>query len=730
MRSINNYYTLYIESVLALAKTTVIKLSDLAQAINIGVMTRFPAHPIDLTDMTSWKYYRNISGLYHPTDTVMAVVSLDDLSTITFNKSNLSAHPQTKKAYEHGSSYYNDLVSRYPDNETLILGILYAPEDVSFLQYACDADTGTILYYPSKYVEDTESSLMLKMQERVSAYCRKWINEGYSIVDNLYPALQYTQLSLYLVPAIISTRLSLCKTSQVHSYHIKQYLASNGQLDVHLNYLTRSQALFLYRNLAYIRNNVGRAEVFDWLVDNIMTARNLPLYAYTVKHDTYVQLPDTQNPDRLSLTPGITLKRAAINFKSSDVLKLDIDLPRLQTKLDDAAPGNALVRVHKDADQLQKFQLAKSNVTLTKVVESNAVDWSEDRLYRLEDFLFSQWMSTAHDGKYVTNLNPIINGVQIASTFSVKDMMVLYQCCMNRLMQSSDDRIHPVTVSHCLRRTKPTLGEIQSQYWSQYLSQSDITLLLSKIPTQVNVYNVSDFYTAVDQLYTGVLAQYKNYNYWKQIDRSTAGKMLSLLCFEDRVIDLAPGKTYTQWLGEKNLDLSEMTPAQYLELATNIFDQVTGYSQFKSMSIKDVQKAMLAVLSRLSAYSTLFIDDVSYLPVTTSGNELIKIYPYPAIDHSDDTVEIPVMDSTTVLTYSADEHTLVLQGVCPSGVATSAGDEPLLYEHLSAYSTDGVGSDLSDMYNRSMTVCSSDEDILAGYNSLSDSEKIVLSGIY
>jgi len=730
MRSINNYYTLYIESVLALAKTMVIKLSDLAQAINIGVMTNYPTYPIDLTDPTSWKYYRNISGLYHPTDTVMTVVSLDDLSTITFDKSTLRSHPQTKKAYEHGSTYYNDLISRYPQNKVLILGILYAPDDASFLQYACDCDTGTILYYPAKYVEDTEPSLMLKLQERVSIYCRKWINQGYSLIDDLYPAMQYAQLSLHLVPAIIVTRRSLCKTSQVHSYHIKQYLASNGQLDIYLNYLTRAQALFLYRNLAYIRNNVGRAEVFDWLVQNIMTARDLPLYSYTIKHDTYVQLPDAQNPNRLSLTPGITLKRSAINFQDSDVLKLDIDLPRLQVKLDTAASGNQLMRVYRDRNLTQRFEQAKSNVTLSKVVESNALDWSEDHVYRLEDLLFSQWMSTAHDGRYITTISPTINGVQLASALSARDTAILFNYCVNRITGSTDDRITPVVVSHCLRYPLPTGQEIDAQYWRRYLSDTDISDIISKIPTQVNVYNVADFYSFTHRLYSAVLDQYKIYSYWKQIDHSTAGKMLSLLCFEDRVLDLAPAKTYTQWLNEKNLNLSDMSKSQYLELASSIFDQITGYSLYKSLSIKDVQKAMLGVLSRLSAYSTLFIDDVSYLPVTTAGNELIKSFPYPGLDVSEEVTEIPVMDLTTVRSYGDDLDTLTLQRIIPSGFATQASDKSALYEHLLQYSTDGVSSDVSDTYNRSIVILSSDEDILARYNALSNSEKLVLSGIY
>lgn len=727
---VNNYYTLYIESIYALARTIAIKLEDVALAMNLGVINNHPTFSLDQEDPTTWKYYRNVCGLYHPTDTVMTVVSLDDLTVIDFNQATLSSHPLTKKAYGYRSNYYRDLINRYPTQELLILGILYAPYESTFLDYVINSPEGTILYYPDQYVESTESSLIPKLQNWVTIYCRKWINRGYSITDNLYAAVECAQLSLHLVPAIINIRLSLCKTSQVHSYHIKQYLASNGGLDVYLDKLTREQALFLYRNLTYIRNNVGRSEVFDWVVDNIMTLRNLPLYSYTVRHNTYVQLPDAQNPDRLSYYPEIQMVRKSINFPGVDDLRRDKDLLQAQVQLDTVAAGNMIQRVYKDTDLKLRLQLAKSRTTLTKLAESIAVDWNDDVPYTIAEVLFSQWMALAYDNKYLASLTLQINGKQTTAPLSVRDIAILYNYCMIKAQGLTTDLIYPVIIQHCLRRVAPSLEEVRTHRFAQHLSDSDITFLKGLLPTINPVYNVNTFYQHAFHIYTGSIKQHRLFSYWTNVDKSQAGELTGLLCFEDRVLDFVPDGKYSQWLNDVNLDLGDMSPKQYLELATSLFDQVTGYSLYKSASIKEVQAAMLAVLSKLSSYSTLFISDVTEKSVTSSKNKSIKICEKPSIDSSVESVEVPVRDLTNVGTSSSCSSVLELQKTLPWSVKTyDTDDSPVYNRKINFYNRD-LYTDSTIIFAKPRQVFLCQDNILAQFNALTDAQKLLISGIY
>ena len=114
----------YIDDNRKLAKTIVIKSSITAELINNDIRLKNNSYIIDELDMSSWKYYMNISGLYHPLDEPMVITSLDTLEEITFNKENLAIHTATAKAYQFDSRYYYSLVNKYPNQVQLILGIL------------------------------------------------------------------------------------------------------------------------------------------------------------------------------------------------------------------------------------------------------------------------------------------------------------------------------------------------------------------------------------------------------------------------------------------------------------------------------------------------------------------------------------------------------------------------------------------------------------------------------
>ena len=171
---INNYYDLYLKNTLKLAETIVMKFSDAAQAMNRKVVIDGSVTDVDEDDPSTWKYYQNISGQYHANDYCLTVAyspsiivrSLDKQNVeINFTKEELAKNPITRQAYSYGSRFYKELIKNYPDQELLIMGILYAPDDPNFIQKAIDAPEGTILYYPEGLVEEHESSFIPKLQE-------------------------------------------------------------------------------------------------------------------------------------------------------------------------------------------------------------------------------------------------------------------------------------------------------------------------------------------------------------------------------------------------------------------------------------------------------------------------------------------------------------------------------------------------------------------------------------
>ena len=137
---INSFQKAYSEHCFNLIKTLSIKSSIHALLINEGLRDSLTDYEIP-SDKTKWKYYLNVSGEYHSSDSLMQVTSLDTREIIIFSKENLEIHVATADAYRYGSREYYSLVNKYPDKENLILGILN-PCDIN---KAVDSEDGTIL---------------------------------------------------------------------------------------------------------------------------------------------------------------------------------------------------------------------------------------------------------------------------------------------------------------------------------------------------------------------------------------------------------------------------------------------------------------------------------------------------------------------------------------------------------------------------------------------------------
>ena len=258
----DNYYKVYIDNCTQLASTIIIKSQDSVDGLNAYAHDQFLLNDtvdVDLNLPNKFKYYLNISGQYHPLDTMMKVVSIDTLQTIDFTLENLLLNPATAVAYQYGSRQYQVLLSQYPNQELLIKGILY-PVDINT---AINAPDGTILGYPPNLVEDNEYSLISNLQTWINGFKLRWNNVQYGTSDVLYPATALGIMYLNILPAILTFRLQACKTNEAHSFHVRQYLASHNLLNNYIDNMSLEQTLFFYRNISYIERNSGKRAIFD-----------------------------------------------------------------------------------------------------------------------------------------------------------------------------------------------------------------------------------------------------------------------------------------------------------------------------------------------------------------------------------------------------------------------------------------------------------------------------------
>jgi hypothetical protein len=601
------YYEIYLNQVLNLAQTLTIQSSATAAAINAGLVEL--GYAVDETNPASWKYYLNLQGEYHPFDTPMTVISLDTLQTIPFTVDNLLTNRATKREYVFGSSYYNDLVTRYPTQENLIRGILnpvvFETDEFSHLVIP---DDGTILYYDPTYVEDAEENLIPQLQVWVTGFVQRWDNSAYAVTDELYVAAHLGVLFANIPMAILNIRLGNCKTRFVHSFHVYEYLSSNGNLGQYVDSMTTEQQLWLYRNIQYIKRNAGKQGTFRWLVYNILSVRGLPLAEWNMSQDVS-GMPT-------NLLPDVVFSRVPLNFGFSLVGSDTKTVEQLLTLEDMAAKDNIAVQPEAELTVTALMQSSRRNELMTKVLESAVTDLSDATPYTFTDTLLNHWLYWAYGGRYNAVLSVTDAHTGIAFNIPVLDAFIAYLYAYNAANGITLQYVPDIAACHVQRIPDPTLAELQGIVESQYITTANINTMLDALPT-IGVYiSTEAFYGAALDVQAGIVAARALYTSVEDLTGRAQMELMTQRCYCDVFIPLAEVTTgtpisYANWFSLKGYSFGEYTAAEWGLLATELITEATGVDLLNARNLKDLQAAMLGLMTQLSSYSIQYIQTIN-----------------------------------------------------------------------------------------------------------------------
>lgn len=633
------FYELYRSKVFELAKTMVIKFDPAAHAINKEL--KLNGHLVDETDKRTWKYYMNLAGQYHSTDTMMTITSLDDPGqTIDFTVANLQANRITREEYRYGSRFYKRLVDTYPDQETLILGIIN-PVDVDV---AVEAADGTILQYDAKLVEENETNLIPDLEDWIQTFFARWHINDYGLVDELYVASVMGVLFSSLAQQIMNIRLKNCKTQRAHSYHIREYLESNGRLAPFIQYLTKKQALWLYRNIRYIHRNAGTQRTFMKLVENILSERNIPIAEYDIRHNLGSIAED--------LHPTLTMRRTAINFShvgaGSDVRGPDYVLEKEAeiTFMDAEQIAHEEERLNELADKYL------GNSLPTKVLESSVVDTTGSVAYPLADVLLNHWIYYAGTGDYVSQIR--LSNPSTGETFfvSVKDAIVLYIYAIRKGTLSDpgeeiSDVIPKIAARDIRRSTPPTDAQLRDVTGYTYIDQTTIDAALGVTYDFETMTSPEAFYDACRVIQEGMMAHRNIYvRQQHMMSRGIAEGMMASF-YEDYLVELEdPGTTFTEWLTAKGIDFTLMQPEDYRTLADSIVQEATGAGVNASKELRNMHQAMIRLMRRLSSYSIQILRTINSSSRLIIDYHTTRVGDQDSMIHDNEEVEIPMMAVT------------------------------------------------------------------------------------
>lgn len=647
----NSFVNAYVVNCKTLVKTMTIKSGVSADSINDNLLLKYGTSAVDLLAPETWKYYMNISGEYHPTDTMMRVVSLDTLQEIDFTKENLAVHTATKEAYLYGTRYYYSLLNLYPNQDQLIIGILYPVDKTT----AIDADEGTILGWPDYLVEAQEQSLMRELEQWIKLFLHRWNVKAFAITDSLYNTSYHAILYLNVMPTLLNLRLKRCHTSEVHSFHVRQYLASHKYLNRYLPYLTLDQSLYFYQNINYLMRNVGSSENFDVLLKKILTDRKIPMSEYSIRQlNTFDE----------NLYPEITARRKPINdeFNVAEISYIGVD--QLFGKENELTYGTSRFYEANADDTLKDFQNSSSSVVQTKDLESNMVDYSDAIPDPLVRVLMRQWAYMSTHNLYNVSVNFKDPKSGELRTLYAEEALIYYQYIWLSSVGHTVEHIPPYTNWKARNNPKPTLAKLLSVVDNRLYRLPGIAKqILDGQPDIVPCISIRQFYDLTYKIY---LEAYKHWfllgNTGDLEERGYIDGMVHQLYHDEEIIfPQSLTMTMPEWLNSVNMPLYDYTYEQANELMTNIFLAATGLILDDTKKLKNIQQNLINMMMELSSYSIQTIVEINDSAVIPLNWPAVRVGNFQAVVANEDYLRIDQRISDVAVTSKINEE-ITLQG--------------------------------------------------------------------
>lgn len=608
-------YKLYKQKVYDLVRTLVIKSDYSVSAMNEDLIQY--GYNVNLNQPETWKYYMNLAGEYHESDTLMQVTSLDTLETIDFTKDNLAIHRATAREYKVGSSYYRDLVRSFPEQEDLIQGIIH-PIDIDD---AIVAEDGDILYYDASLVEVNEYDLITRLQEWIHGFLSRWFVSAYSVVDDLYTASVWAAMYQGMIVKVLNIRLSNCRTERVHSYHMREYLASHGRLDKYIDALSTKQALFLYRNILHIRRNAGKQETLELLTKWIMTDRGLPISGFNMSHDL------TDMPEEI--LPIAELIQEPINFPQLGGQSDTTSIENMLIKEFPSAKDNSEIFADELVDTTDRMRSADISSTPTKIIESNVIDLSNRTPLLLDDFLVNHWLYYASLGRYTTFISVTNPATGEVYRLTALEAFVFCLYCLNRSRSLNENETvgtTPVVLEDIPAVLKainirlvdvPTETQLRAICDNSIVSDEHFARAQEDI-SPVGVYiSTENFLLAVTEVHQRALAHRRQYVVCEDMYVRGHVEALTQRFYASVDCDLQTGvgaTTYADFFNDRSIDVSGLSAVDFGTMADDLLKEATGANLNNTRSVGELQRSMVSLMEQLSSYSVQYISNLSTSP--------------------------------------------------------------------------------------------------------------------
>lgn len=618
--SVNLQHQLYIENSIALAKSITIKFHRIGEQINQEIMVQYGQGSVNLEDLTTWKYYLNLSGQYHFSDEIIKIKSLDTDELIAFTIENINdeSHLITKNTYVYGSVAYNELLEKYPNQSILINGII----DQRNINDIIAADDLSIIGYDAALVEEYEIDLMKDLQDSLYGYFKRWSGYNFSLINDHLIAAQLLQIYSFIIKSILSIRLKNSMNYMVHSFFIKSKLASSLSLDEFYPYLNRSQLLFLYANLNYLTHNAGKQENLIYIIKNLLNNTGLDAYSISVDH----------NNDNMILDGEVISHDPEIRFKKTSILNstqslTTYPLSYIISLIENETPNNADYLKYATQYENQRMIDAPISKLTTKLIMIEPTLTNVENDYAMSEEAFKHWI-------YVTKENKYNNNIEIKVS---EEVIGLNNLNAFRLFIYLSAKLNGITLE-----TMPEFKLVN--IYNKSSKQNILNLISNKIVTSDEIDYTMQMHPTIIYPLSGVNsfnAAVKQIDKSKKISRQAIRQMSSwdrralmqtainsnYHCF---YYEENTEFNYSNFLSQFDIDFDALTEIEMINAIKDIFTTSTGFIFTNSESEIENINVMKNILKRLLSYGIIIVTQYSTKRYTEVDVQYVLSKAYPS----------------------------------------------------------------------------------------------------
>lgn len=672
-------FKIYRQSCIDLARSIVIKDTLTAIAMNekdredekLYKSLGEPGY-YDPEDPHTWRYYKHLAGVYHRKDYItvtdeltgkqtikpaIQVRSIDTTEMIDFTRENLAEHRATLREYQKGTTYYLNLIEKFPEHITLIDGILN-PID---MDKAINAREHEILRYNDKYVEENEYSLIERIQAWIDRYYNRWDNNDYIITDDLYVPARIAILYTFLPSVIMNLRYDSSRSIEAHSFHVWNYLGSHQWLDEYRNHLDLYQRMWFYRNIRWSEINAGKTDTFMEHIRVVMTERNLPIS----KFDTH-QLPNEMRNDPNTLYPDANFKRTPLNlpgtFTKADEYKSIENM--LDSEIKEARDNHRYLEDDKMITR-KKLTRSVSNALPTKILESIVVDNSKRAAIKQDDVDLNEWIYMTTKGLYTAHITVANPSTAKFMSFNQHEALIAYIYCALRSYLPKNEKgedIKPelipcISVNDVLRVKKPKLSDVRKLMDSGFTDYTYLYAIDNTVFEPSKIISTEKFRQFLDEVYV-VRNKLRNiYSFTRDYREHAQVKSMTYKYLETVMCALTDKPTrFEDYFKSKGWDIYNLSRAECIKLGNDITKYALGKDFITQYDIKELQGMMVRLLKKLSSYSIHFLTKVNEESTSVVDWAYMRLHGLGIKGDNKDWVDLTCIDAFNLTCKSYHQH--------------------------------------------------------------------------